>query len=67
MAARFHLGASIAQACKSVGYKGDIGYQTFLYSSEADVRRVLMFLIEKLPKESEKISIEPSGLSYSSE
>nr|CAD7432234.1 unnamed protein product [Timema monikensis] len=61
MAARFHLGASIAQACKSIGYKGDIGYQTFLYSSEADVRRVLMFLIEKLPKESEKISIEPSG------
>ncbi|XP_069703325.1 coiled-coil domain-containing protein 22 homolog [Periplaneta americana] len=61
MSARFRVGASIAQACKSLGYSGDIGYQTFLYSSESDVRRVFMFLIEKLPKESEKNIVEPTG------
>lgn len=54
MAARFRLGATLAQTCTELGYRGDIGYQTFLYKSEADLRRVFMFLIEKLPKESEK-------------
>ncbi|XP_066590344.1 coiled-coil domain-containing protein 22 homolog [Prorops nasuta] len=61
MAARFRLGASLAQACTEIGYRGDIGYQTFLYSSEADLRRVLMFLIEKLPKESDKTITEPTS------
>ncbi|XP_033215931.1 coiled-coil domain-containing protein 22 homolog [Belonocnema kinseyi] len=61
MAARFRLGASLAQACSELGYRGDIGYQTFLYSSEADLRRVLMFLIEKLPKESENTVDEPTS------
>lgn len=54
MAARFRLGATLAQACSELGYRGDIGYQTFLYSSEVDLRKVFMFLIEKLPKESDK-------------
>ncbi len=36
---------------KELGYKNEIGYQTFLYSSEPDMRRLLMFLIEKLPKD----------------
>ncbi|XP_035740613.1 coiled-coil domain-containing protein 22 homolog isoform X1 [Vespa mandarinia] len=61
MAARFRLGATLAQACMDLGYKGDIGYQTFLYSSENDLRRVLMFLIEKLPKESDKTLSEPTS------
>ncbi|XP_076173096.1 coiled-coil domain-containing protein 22 homolog isoform X2 [Ptiloglossa arizonensis] len=59
MAARFRLGATLAQACAELGYKGDIGYQTFLYSSEADLRRVFMFFIEKLPKECDKTLNEP--------
>ncbi|XP_051169001.1 coiled-coil domain-containing protein 22 [Leptopilina boulardi] len=61
MAARFRLGASLAQACSEIGYRGDIGYQTFLYSSEADLRRVLMFLIERLPKESDNTVNEPTS------
>lgn len=44
---------------QELGYKGDIGYQTFLYNSEADLRRVFIFLIEKLPKESDKTLNEP--------
>jgi hypothetical protein len=44
---------------QDLGYRGDIGYQTFLYSAELDLRRVLMFLIEKLPKESDKSISEP--------
>ncbi|XP_058788633.1 coiled-coil domain-containing protein 22 homolog [Phymastichus coffea] len=60
MAARFRMGAALAQCCQELGYKGDIGYQTFLYNAEADLRRVFMFLIEKLPKESDKIISEPA-------
>lgn len=61
MAARFRLGATLAQACSELGYRGDIGYQTFLYSSEVDIRRLFMFLIEKLPKESDKTISEPTS------
>jgi hypothetical protein len=50
---------------QNLGYSGDIGYQTFLYSSEIDIRRVFVFLIEKLPKESGKSIVEPTGENYS--
>lgn len=43
---------------QSVGFRGDIGYQTFLYSNITEVRRVFMFLIERLPKESDKTSFD---------
>lgn len=39
---------------QSVGFRGDIGYQSFLYSNVTEVRRVFMFLIERLPKEADK-------------
>lgn len=34
-----------------MGYKNDVGYQTFLYYNEAELRQVFMFLIEQLPSE----------------
>ncbi|KAK3700428.1 hypothetical protein QZH41_015291, partial [Actinostola sp. cb2023] len=46
-----------------LGYQGEIGYQTFLYSNEADIRRVFMFLVERLPKESSSSVSEPLGTS----
>lgn len=48
-----------------MGYTGEVGYQTFLYSNEADLRRVFMFLIERLPKDgqAEKVVQEPSSKS----
>ncbi|CAN8006718.1 unnamed protein product [Ixodes hexagonus] len=54
MVERYNLGMTLASACSELGFKGDLGYQTFLYSSESEMRRIFMFLIEKLPKESEK-------------
>lgn len=36
---------------QGLGYRGDIGYHTFLYSNDVDLRRVLMFLVDRLPKE----------------
>ncbi|KAM9828591.1 coiled-coil domain-containing protein 22 [Syngnathus typhle] len=63
MSARFRVGMSLAQACQDLGYKGEIGYQTFLYSSETEIRSLLMFLVEKLPRESTEASDQPSGKS----
>lgn len=59
MAQRFRAAAAIAQAVKDTGYPGDIGYQSLLYPSEADLRRIFMFLIEKLPRDSSPVSDEP--------
>ncbi|KAF3696433.1 Coiled-coil domain-containing protein 22 [Channa argus] len=56
MSARFRVGMSLAQACQDIGYKGEIGYQTFLYSNEPEIRSLLMFLVEKLPRESAEAS-----------
>ncbi|KAF4109996.1 coiled-coil domain-containing protein 22 [Onychostoma macrolepis] len=63
MSARFRLGMSLAQACQDVGFKGEIGYQTFLYSNEPEIRSLFMFLVEKLPRESAEASDQPSGKS----
>lgn len=63
MSARFRVGMSLAQACQDIGYKGEIGYQTFLYSNEPEIRSLLMFLVEKLPRESSETSDQPTGKS----
>lgn len=65
MSARFRIGTSIADVCTELGYTGDVGYQTFLYSNEADVRKVFMFLIEKLPKDTDKGVVQPEDTSSS--
>ncbi|KAM9343093.1 coiled-coil domain-containing protein 22 [Pholidichthys leucotaenia] len=61
MSARFRVGMSVAQACQDIGFKGEIGYQTFLYSSEPEIRSLLMFLVEKLPRESAEVSDQPTA------
>lgn len=61
MSARYRLGTDLANACVNLGWRGEIGYQTFLYSNDADIRRILMFLIEKLPKETATSTSEPLG------
>ena len=53
-----HIGLCLAQ---DLGYKGEIGYQTFLYSNEPEIRSLLMFLVEKLPRESAEASDQPAG------
>lgn len=63
MSARFRVGLSLAQACQDIGFKGEIGYQTFLYSSEPEIRSLLMFLVEKLPRGSAESSDQSTGQS----
>nr|XP_056707846.1 coiled-coil domain-containing protein 22 [Euleptes europaea] len=63
MSARFRIGMSMAQACQDLGYQGEVGYQTFLYSSEPEIRRLLLFLVEKLPRDSSEDASQPVGKS----
>lgn len=54
MAQRYVVTQKLADAIKSIGFRGDVGYQTILYSNTIEVRRVLMYLVENLPKETDK-------------
>ncbi|KAK3099768.1 hypothetical protein FSP39_009318 [Pinctada imbricata] len=63
MSARFRMGTSMASAIQDLGYRGEIGYQTFLYSNEAEIRKVFMFLVDKLPKDTTESTEEPLGAS----
>ncbi|XP_072482275.1 coiled-coil domain-containing protein 22 isoform X2 [Notamacropus eugenii] len=61
MSARFRLGVSLAQACSDLGYPRELGYQSFLYPSEPDLRHLLLFLAERLPPDPAQDSAQPSG------
>lgn len=63
ISARFRLASDLASACQELGFGGDVGYQTFLYSSEHDTRRLLLFLVEKLPRDESEGGAEPPGKS----
>lgn len=39
---------------QDVGFKGDLGYETFLHGSQAEIRKVFVILIQKLPKVNEQ-------------
>ncbi|KAL1463308.1 hypothetical protein WDU94_015071 [Cyamophila willieti] len=56
MSAKYKYCASLSDKVKSIGFQGDIGYQTFLYGNEMEVRRTLMYLIERLPREQTKVA-----------
>ena len=50
------MGAKCAEHCIALGYAHkttQLGYQTFLYGTENELRNVLMFLVDKLPKGNE--------------
>lgn len=53
MSQKFRAGSALAKLVTDVGYKGEVGYQTFLYSNEADIRKILMFLVDKLPRDAQ--------------
>ena len=55
---------SIYVSLQGLGFRGDMGYQTFLYPNEADIRRLMIFLVEKLPKDSATSTDEPQGMCF---
>ena len=49
---KYNLGSKLAELCLDLGYSdsSDLGYQTFLYSNDKELRKIFLFLLEKLPK-----------------
>ncbi|XP_023016025.1 coiled-coil domain-containing protein 22 homolog [Leptinotarsa decemlineata] len=54
MSARLKVATNLSDHIKELGFRGDMGYQTILYCNEIEIRRVLMFLIERLPRDTSK-------------
>lgn len=54
MAQRFAAASQLVDCCKSLGFNGDLGYQTILYSNPIELRRIFMWLIEHIPKSEDK-------------
>jgi hypothetical protein len=50
MSGRFRVGTDLAGRVQRLGYRGDVGFHQLLYPNEADVRRMLTFLLDKVPK-----------------
>uniref|UniRef100_A0A915DKA0 Coiled-coil domain-containing protein 22 homolog n=1 Tax=Ditylenchus dipsaci TaxID=166011 RepID=A0A915DKA0_9BILA len=59
---RFKMATLLADAIKGVGIREDFGYQTFLYHSIFDVRRIFLALIDKLPEESMQVEVNLTPL-----
>lgn len=57
MTLRLKLATTLAEQIKELGFRGDMGYQSVLYSNETEIRRVLMFLIERLPRDTNKVTM----------
>lgn len=49
-AQQFRVGTSMADDMKTMGYNGEVGYESFLYPSELSMKKLLRFLVDKLPK-----------------
>lgn len=65
MAQRFAAASHLVDCCKSIGFNGDLGYQTILYSNPIELRRIFMWLIEHLPKSEDKTNsfLQPRDIS----
>lgn len=61
MAQRFSAASQLVDCCKSIGFNGDLGYQTILYSNVIELRRIFMWLIEHLPKVEDKTDYHSTG------
>jgi len=54
LAARHRLCTALGSAIKAMGFSGDTSFNNFLYPNEKDARKLLLFLVERLPKEDEE-------------
>ncbi|KAI2808915.1 Coiled-coil domain-containing protein 22 [Blomia tropicalis] len=56
MSVRYKYATQLSTSIQDLGYKSEIGYQTFMYGNEHEIRKMLLFLIERIPRDDEKTS-----------
>lgn len=49
-AGRFRSTSTLASSIEGLGWTEELGYQAFLYPNEKDIRKLLMWLVDKVPK-----------------
>eukprot|EP01121_Diplochlamys_sp_Union-15-3_P021935 TRINITY_DN9162_c0_g1_i1.p1 TRINITY_DN9162_c0_g1~~TRINITY_DN9162_c0_g1_i1.p1 ORF type:complete len:618 (-),score=124.99 TRINITY_DN9162_c0_g1_i1:15-1868(-) len=54
MAQKVNQSTQIVNLLKELGYEPNLSYHNLLYTNEADTRKILMWLQERLPKEDEE-------------
>lgn len=64
MSQKLKIAVDLSQEIKNLGFKGDMGYQSILYSNDIEIRRVLMFLIERLPRDEAHKSLQLEQTGY---
>ena len=63
VAARHRQCALLAKiVSESLGYTGNCGYNQFLYPTGSDTRKILLFLVESLPKKEEDEGADADAL-----
>jgi len=48
--ARFRLCTGLAEAVNAMGFSPELGFNNFLYPSESETRKLLLFLVDSMPK-----------------
>ena len=61
MSGRFQVCQQLADAVKEQGYNSELSFQQFLYPEEKDVRKLLSWLVQRLPKAGEEGGNEMQG------
>eukprot|EP01084_Bolivina_argentea_P101256 181567_1 len=54
IAKRVQTGTLIANAFKTLNYRGEVGYDKIIYPNVKDTRQLLRFVVQKLPKAGDK-------------
>lgn len=61
-ATQFRLASAASTTIKDIGFTGEMGYQNLLYPVEADLRRLLSFLVERVPRSTDRSELLGSTL-----
>ncbi len=59
--ARFKLASQLSRLVADTGFKGNHAFETFLYPGEKDMREVLTFLVNKLPRSADEKEADGDG------
>ena len=54
IADKYRIATILANEIKRLGYKAELGYQTFLYFNEKESRRLFLFLFDRLSKQKQE-------------
>src|SRR5690606_9155211 len=56
MSAKVNTASDLANLVKDLGFKGDLNYHQFLYPNPGEVRKLLMWLVDAMPKKTMEAS-----------